>query len=578
MSKIVYLLIPVLLIISYTDAKAQVYYVASETSTPPGKDSNPGTKEAPWATVYKAFMEANPGDTIYYRDGIYMFNSTYCDFNSRGINNGTASEPIHHFNYPGESPIFDYSLAIPRDNNNYGIYLHNAQHLEWKGITLRNVFEVDTSVSAIAFSMLDCKNIRLVNMTVHNIGGRGFKSHNSDSIIYYNCDAYNICDTLNYITGPGNRGTGFGATSDNYTVGKTIIYKGCRAWMCSDQGFSSTNEGLVIMDSCWSWKHGLRYFWPEGPPGWKGETYGTGSGIKFGFEDTEYPLRLVSNCIAAYCQYIGFHDNAANKIKSEQHYINNLSYNNGAWGYMAWNSIDKYGKKITFHNNIGYNNGSGSLYDMVECITSNNSWDTDGIIVVDDNDFVSLDTSELRLPRKEDGSLPYINFGKLSPSSDLIDAGIDIGNGYNGEAPDLGPFERLKDSDGNFYPHVVITSPSSGETFTAPGPINIEINTSDPDGNVSKVEFFDDTEKVGELYPPQNSFSWNSASVGYCSLYAVATDNNGAKTTSPHINLFIVPNENDYADIDDDILLYPNPNSGNFRLVLKNPLREDSVL
>lgn len=41
-------------------------------------------------------------------------------------------------------------------------------------------------------------------------------------------------------------------------------------------------------------------------------------------------------------------------------------------------------------------------------------------------------------PRKADGSLPDINFMKLAPGSDLIDAGINVGLPFSGSAPDLG--------------------------------------------------------------------------------------------------------------------------------------------
>ena len=84
-----------------------------------------------------------------------------------------------------------------------------------------------------------------------------------------------------------------------------------------------------------------------------------------------------------------------------------------------------------------------------------NSWDN-GVIVSDD-DFVSLDPWELfGTPRKADGNLPDVEFGRLAPGSDLIDAGVVIeghhcstsgahpGEGcreWYGAAPDLGPFE-----------------------------------------------------------------------------------------------------------------------------------------
>jgi hypothetical protein len=40
---------------------ATTYYVATT-----GKDSNPGTINQPWATWQKAFLVAEPGDTVYF--------------------------------------------------------------------------------------------------------------------------------------------------------------------------------------------------------------------------------------------------------------------------------------------------------------------------------------------------------------------------------------------------------------------------------------------------------------------------------------------------------------------------------
>jgi hypothetical protein len=56
-------------------------------------------------------------------------------------------------------------------------------------------------------------------------------------------------------------------------------------------------------------------------------------------------------------------------------------------------------------------------------------------------DFVSLNSDLASAERKPDGSLPDIDFLFLAQGSDLIDAGVDLGYPFNGEAPDLGAFE-----------------------------------------------------------------------------------------------------------------------------------------
>jgi hypothetical protein len=58
-----------------------------------------------------------------------------------------------------------------------------------------------------------------------------------------------------------------------------------------------------------------------------------------------------------------------------------------------------------------------------------------------DDDFVSLDETQLTAQRQADGSLPNITFMHLKPTSKFVDKGADIGFSYLGSAPDLGCFE-----------------------------------------------------------------------------------------------------------------------------------------
>jgi hypothetical protein len=83
-------------------------------------------------------------------------------------------------------------------------------------------------------------------------------------------------------------------------------------------------------------------------------------------------------------------------------------------------------------------------------VQQTNSWLTP--FVVNDSDFISIDTSGVRGPRNADGSLPDLTFMHLASGSDLIDAGTDVGIPFNGLAPDLGAYETkgpddVKDSE-----------------------------------------------------------------------------------------------------------------------------------
>jgi uncharacterized repeat protein (TIGR02059 family) len=88
---------------------------------------------------------------------------------------------------------------------------------------------------------------------------------------------------------------------------------------------------------------------------------------------------------------------------------------------------------ISLANNVNYAGRTRNISD-------HNTWDAGGPSVTD-ADFVSIDMTELKRARKGDGSLPDINFSKLKTGSALIDAGIDVGISFAGNAPDLGAFE-----------------------------------------------------------------------------------------------------------------------------------------
>ena len=92
---------------------------------------------------------------------------------------------------------------------------------------------------------------------------------------------------------------------------------------------------------------------------------------------------------------------------------------------------------------------------------------------------------------------------------------------------------------GNLSPSVSITSPGNGASFSEDEDIAITTISSDLDGTVSMVEFFDGTTKIGEDTTDSFSFVWQGASVGNHSITAVATDNNGAKTTSEVVNITV---------------------------------------
>jgi hypothetical protein len=92
----------------------------------------------------------------------------------------------------------------------------------------------------------------------------------------------------------------------------------------------------------------------------------------------------------------------------------------------------------------------------------------------------------------------------------------------------------------NNFPSVSITSPSNSDTFTEGADITIDANASDSDGNVSKVEFYQGSTKLGEDTVPPYSYTWQSIPAGDFNLTAVASDNHGAETTSEVVHIKVI--------------------------------------
>jgi chitinase len=92
----------------------------------------------------------------------------------------------------------------------------------------------------------------------------------------------------------------------------------------------------------------------------------------------------------------------------------------------------------------------------------------------------------------------------------------------------------------NQAPIVSITAPTNGQTFAAGATITIAANASDPNGSVTKVEFFrGGTTKLGEDTTPPFSYTWGNVASGNYSLTARATDNSGLTTTSTAVSITV---------------------------------------
>lgn len=91
----------------------------------------------------------------------------------------------------------------------------------------------------------------------------------------------------------------------------------------------------------------------------------------------------------------------------------------------------------------------------------------------------------------------------------------------------------------NLSPTVELTTPAAGAHFLAPSQIALAATAADGDGSVARVEFFASGVKIGEDAEAPYEAVWNNPPVAAHLLTAVATDDQGATTTSAE-NLVVV--------------------------------------
>jgi hypothetical protein len=96
----------------------------------------------------------------------------------------------------------------------------------------------------------------------------------------------------------------------------------------------------------------------------------------------------------------------------------------------------------------------------------------------------------------------------------------------------------------NVRPSVTLTSPTNNALFAAPATISLNATATDVGGGtITKVEFFEGANKIGEDTTSPHSFAWTNVAAGNYQLTALATDNGGLISTSAVVNVNVVNNQ-----------------------------------
>ena len=455
-------------------ANAETFYIAPTGSS----DSYPGTQIQPWATLQKAIETVQAGDTVYCRGGTYYPTVYqhghdvfyYVPEDGYG-NSGTANSRICYINYPGETPVIDFS-TFSVATFNVGVYMRGVHHVTFKGLTFQNLPKASPGPNAMTIETRACSYLHFEQLVIKNGGGAALRYFSgigedvgifSDTVRIINCDFFNNVDSA------GNHADGLKYDQD---VGAYLLVQGCRAMFNSDDGFDCSGSAVRVFKNNWAFGQG----WVPG---------GNGNGFKAGAvrDSVGYPLLIFINNLSAYNHEennggFGFdivdqrrQDGDSLYYRANARFYNNTACRSDINFEANSNSLHDYRIDV-YRNNIAYNPRYFQDVWVNVQITgfpypeSHNTWDyeegnysfveTDTVTVTEE-DFVMTDSAlavaELMAARDSDGSLPELTFMQLASTSDLIDAGT--ANGwdefadyygigpitYNGSAPDIGFME-----------------------------------------------------------------------------------------------------------------------------------------
>jgi hypothetical protein len=364
-------------------------------------------------------------------------------------NGSSMAGHIKYFAYPGDPrPVIDMSQVNPK-NKRVQVFYVQGSYIHFKGFDI-----IGVQVNILEHTQSECfrndggsYNI-YENLAMHDGKAIGFYGLSGSNNLVLNCDAYNNWDNVSE-GGSGENVDGFGAHFTTGSTGNKFI--GCRAWANSDDGFDCiSNWEAITWDNCWSFYNGYSQesdgsFIKRG----NGQGFKAGGwGMSPGEDETKFPAvtprHTIQFCISANNGTNGFDANY--QVGTGANWYNNTAYNNPANFNMQnrvedvladiW-SVPGYGHRLI--NNLSYKAGIADFANLniARSTVSHNSWNFS--LGLTDDDFMSLDVTELTKPRKADGSLPDINFMRPKPGGKLADRGMFVMDTVTGRVDTMAP-------------------------------------------------------------------------------------------------------------------------------------------
>ena len=446
-----------LLLITWLSLSLSLSAKTLYVSTTGNDTTGTGSITAPYANIMKAHQFVVAGDTVFVRGGTYkMTNSQISSYSSVFAyvftleKSGTsASKRICYWAYPGEHPVFDMSAVKPANYRVYVFYTKGS-FIHLKGLeVIGTQVTILTHTQSVCFYNEGSSNI-FEQLSMHDGKAIGFYLTKGSNNLVLNCDAYRNWDNVSE-TGRGGNVDGFGGHPGKGGTGN--VFRGCRAWFNSDDGYDCINAyESIVFENCWAFENGYSTTFASLGDGNGFKAGGYGQAPVVSGLPSPIPSHTVRFCLSYRNKANGIYAN--HHVQTGNHFYNNTAYRNGTNYNMLSQQITKSTKtgndttldcagfNHILHNNLSYRYSTQTeTANLGTCINTYNSFSPNSGVTVDANDFLSIDEALLIAPRQADGSLPDINFLKLKEGSDLIDKGMDLGFTFVGATPDLGAFE-----------------------------------------------------------------------------------------------------------------------------------------
>lgn len=134
------------------------YYVS-----PQGKDTNPGTMNAPFASIQKAIELVKPGGTVFLMEGVY--HQTVSINKSGSLDQGY----ITLRNVEGQTAIMD-GKGVKQVEDGV-IHIDNASYVRVKGIEIRHFYTASPDVTPVGIHVSGSgRNIEMIGNRIHDMG------------------------------------------------------------------------------------------------------------------------------------------------------------------------------------------------------------------------------------------------------------------------------------------------------------------------------------------------------------------------------------------------------------------------